>query len=530
MNPEYDVIIVGSGPAGVSAAFPLLEHGLKVLMLDGGATPDKKLLTDNFLDMRSSDSEQWRWMIGEDFHALKMQDAISPKLRVPNLSYVFDAFAAENKIQSEKFIAIGSLASGGLSNAWGAGVARFNTKDLSQFPVPMEDWDKHYNSVARRIGISGKSDDDLADYFLVDTSAQPATPLDDINTDFLSKYTSNKNYFKKSNFKLGRSRVAVLTNDMGERKACSLSGNCLWGCANRSIYSASEDLQILQKNKNFRLVSGAIVENFISGENGWVVFSQDITNKKHYKFTASKVILAAGTLATTRLALKHLGIKTPTTLLSSPTAAFLVWNYKRFGAVRKSGFGLGQLSYSINIADNISAFGSTFSTNGIPIAEFAKQVPLSRSVAIDVLAALLSSCTVGNIFLPGNLTHATATLLGNDVLQISGAYSEKVPELMRQISTQVRKAFWKMGGVVLPGSFTVGKPGSDIHYAGSLPMSATPVLGQTSSEGELKGTEGLYIVDGACLPILPEKSHTLTIMANAERIATAIALAHEAIH
>ena len=34
--PDFDVIIVGSGPAGVSAAFPLLEAGLKVLMVDGG--------------------------------------------------------------------------------------------------------------------------------------------------------------------------------------------------------------------------------------------------------------------------------------------------------------------------------------------------------------------------------------------------------------------------------------------------------------------------------------------------------------
>ena len=36
MKPDFDVIIVGSGPAGVSAAFPLVESGLNVLMVDGG--------------------------------------------------------------------------------------------------------------------------------------------------------------------------------------------------------------------------------------------------------------------------------------------------------------------------------------------------------------------------------------------------------------------------------------------------------------------------------------------------------------
>ena len=49
-------------------------------------------------------------------------------------------------------------------------------------------------------------------------------------------------------------------------------------------------------------------------------------------------------------------------------------------------------------------------------------------------------------------------------------------------------------------------------------MRKTPVVGETSQLGEVLGMEGVYVVDGACLPVLPEKSHTLTIMANADRI------------
>ena len=36
MSVDFDIIIVGSGPAGISAAFPLVESGLNVLMVDGG--------------------------------------------------------------------------------------------------------------------------------------------------------------------------------------------------------------------------------------------------------------------------------------------------------------------------------------------------------------------------------------------------------------------------------------------------------------------------------------------------------------
>ena len=32
--PEADVVVVGSGPAGVSAAWPLAEAGLRVILLD----------------------------------------------------------------------------------------------------------------------------------------------------------------------------------------------------------------------------------------------------------------------------------------------------------------------------------------------------------------------------------------------------------------------------------------------------------------------------------------------------------------
>lgn len=49
-------------------------------------------------------------------------------------------------------------------------------------------------------------------------------------------------------------------------------------------------------------------------------------------------------------------------------------------------------------------------------------------------------------------------------------------------------------------------------------MRERPSIGETSTQGEVKGLNGVYVVDGACLPTLSEKPHTLTIMANADRI------------
>ena len=54
-------------------------------------------------------------------------------------------------------------------------------------------------------------------------------------------------------------------------------------------------------------------------------------------------------------------------------------------------------------------------------------------------------------------------------------------------------------------------------------MRSKPSYGETNWLGEVVGLNGVHVVDGTCLPILPAKSHTLMIMANADRIGRAIA-------
>jgi hypothetical protein len=107
---------------------------------------------------------------------------------------------------------------------------------------------------------------------------------------------------------------------------------------------------------------------------------------------------------------------------------------------------------------------------------------------------------------------------------VAGEYRPEVAELMSFAERRLRKVFWKLGALLLPKSFTVGRAGSDIHYACSLPMRLQPVQGETNAFGELFGLDGVHIVDGASLSALSEKSHTLTIMANADRISRRLAM------
>jgi hypothetical protein len=518
MSVDFDVIIVGSGPAGISAAFPLVESGLNVLMVDGGKQSIVPLLKNDYLSTRTYDSEQWKWMVGEDFHALKMRDAISPKLRVPSQAYSFAEFNTQNNINSTSFISVGSLATGGLSNSWGCGVAKYSAAEIKQFPFPKSDLELSYANVSLRIGISGKANDDMSEYFGLDDYAQPPINMDISHTYLSQNYLKHKKKLNTQGFKMGLSRVAALSKDTANRKACNLSGNCLWGCNRKSLYSSADELPKLRINVNFREHSGFIVENLDKKEGYWQVKGRDIIDNSYKVYKAKKVVMAAGTLATTRIVLQTLKYTSTVPLYSSPSAAFLLWLPRFLALKRQSGFGLGQLSYALNIDDSITAFGSTFATTGIPLSEFARYVPFKRPYGIELLRTLLSSCVTGNLFLPGNLTNAQAQLTSKNSLEISGKYSDKVKPLMNQAQKKLRKTYARLGAILLPKTFMIGQPGGDIHYVGTLPMKHLPSVGETSSLGEVKGLDGIYVVDGACLPFLTEKSHTLTIMANADRI------------
>ncbi|WP_133512469.1 FAD-dependent monooxygenase [Candidatus Thiosymbion oneisti] len=520
MQPDFDVVVVGSGPAGVSVSFPLAEAGIRTLMVDGGLEATIPALTDPFLTERANSHEQWKWIIGEDFHALRNIEAISPKFRVPAHGYVFQDFLTRNQIVSKDVVAIGSLSSGGLSNAWGCGVARLSKSELSYFPFPLEEIYSSYGRVARRIGISGRSTDDLSDYFGVDEWADPALLLDAVNDSIFRRYATGSSL--TPGFRLGRARLAVLARNTEDRRACNLSGNCLWGCSRKALYSSADEVSVLSRNISFYYRSGFLVDN-IRANNGLILL-EGTGPDGYWSVAAKRIVLAAGTLATTRIAMRAIGYGGSLRLQCSPAAAFLLWVPGMTGHEHSHGFGLGQLSFVLKLADDVTAFGSTFSPTGIPVTEFVRHLPLSARYGIDVLRHLLSSCLAGNLFFPGNISQISLRLTVNGTLLIEGNHGQYVLNLMSNASRLLRCAFWRLGAILMPMSFSVAKPGSDTHYGCTLPMRENPKLGETDRWGELKGFDNVHIVDGASLSSLSEKSHTLTIMANADRIGRELAI------
>ena len=522
MTPDFDVIIIGSGPAGVSAAFPLVSAGLRVLMVDGGKQAQEPPPAENFLSWRANDAFQARRMVGEKFHALKMHEAVSPKLRVPSLAYVFDQFNEVNRVKTENFITIGSLATGGLSNAWGCGVACLSSTELRGLPFPSSEMVDSYAAVAKRVGISGGVSDDLSDYFGLDKWTQPPVKLDKLHSHLLERYShkSLKKVFQ--NFKMGRSRLAIISKDHNGREACNSDGNCFWGCAKRSMYSAVDELNVLKKFPNFKIQNGFIVENIVQEDGYWRLEAKCVEDNGMHSLNGKKIFIAAGTIASTRLVLKTLRYHDPISMLSCPTAAFMVWFPQFLGRKLEPSLCLGQLAFTLQVSKEVSAYGATLPASCVPMSEYIRHLPFTQNNSITIMRHLVSSCIIGSTFLPGVYGKSQVQLDKMESLNFTIEDNPDKKFLMNKAKSVLSYSFRQMGGFLLPRGFKEGGPGSDIHYSGTLPMNENPRSGETTPLGEIPMLKGVHVIDGSCLPFLLEKPHTLTIMANADRIAKKI--------
>jgi len=132
MTVDADVIIVGSGPAGVSAAWPLVEAGVRVLMLDASGDTLPAPPTHTTTDDWRAETERWRFELGR--HGPPAGEGLSPKFATPLSQATLAGFADAQGLVAENFLAVGSLAAGGLSRIWGALATPYGPDDLARWP------------------------------------------------------------------------------------------------------------------------------------------------------------------------------------------------------------------------------------------------------------------------------------------------------------------------------------------------------------------------------------------------------------
>jgi choline dehydrogenase-like flavoprotein len=515
-DPEF--IVIGSGPAGVSAAIPLVAAGRRVLMIDGsGAAP--------LPPADAPSSIAWHDVLGRGLEALQPDDGLSPKLRTPTARNVIGAFQRWSNITTDNFLAVGALARGGLSRVWGGYVSEFDADDLAGWPITYEELQDSYRAITERIGVSGSIADDMGTFHGRSGPIQPAPPIGPTTSVMLERY---RRAARIADFSLGLARNALLTLDRSDRRACDLSLSCLWGCARGAIYDARYDLLQLCRSPSFRLVDQTIATAIDADGAAWRLLTQTGDALR-----APRILLAAGTLGTLRLVAPLLADRglSSLRLLNSPVQVMPLLVPSRLGRpAPQRGYTLAQLGYALRYAAGRSDYiiGGLYEVAALPPSTFAARLPLGRRAATQLVRALASALVVATAYFPGSCSDNTVSWRreGNGMqITVRGGFAPDFEQIVTLTCRRLARIFRRLGTWAMPGA-TIPPPGTDAHFGGLFPMGSDAMHG-TSRYGELRIAPGLFIVDGSAHPTMPAKFITLSIMANADRIARHLAQTHE---
>ncbi len=293
---KYDVVVVGSGAGGATAAYVLVNRGLNVLLLEAGRMLDQ-----------AKDFNTHTWPYELKFRGRGKPGEYDGLWKINEYTAHLYTNPRKDKYRSDpEFHWTRLRAVGGRTNTWGRSCFRhgpmdFKTKTTQGFgedwPISYEDLAPSYDKAERLVGISGAAENyvNMPD----GTYAAPA-----------HKPRCSELFLKKSAAKLGvpvlLERTAVLNAPYDGRPKCHFCGACGNGCDVRARFS-SLDVIIpkLQRKPNFTLRTHAVAHQVLVDKNGRArgVSYFDARTKQHYEVEAKAVVLAASTVESGRILL-----------------------------------------------------------------------------------------------------------------------------------------------------------------------------------------------------------------------------------
>jgi hypothetical protein len=531
MQLKYDYIVVGSGATGAIAAYSLAESGVNVAVLDVGVEDEayKNSIPDkDFISIRKEESQQHNYFLGKNFEGIPWDTIKVGSQLTPPRNFLTRLSDQLIPFSSDSFKPMESMAKGGLGGGWGLGCYMFSRADLDAIGLKEDEMRNAYQAVADHIGISGAKDDG-APYCLQDLeNIQPASKLEKNLSDIFSAYNNKKENLNKRGVFVGRTGLALLTEDKDGRSGLKYKDMDFWTDRDGSGYRSWMTIDQLSKRPNFSYHKNCLVLRFKEHAEGVDVIVKRTDTKEEQIFTCKKLILSPGVLGTARIVIRSFDHqKEQLPVICNPYSYIPCVQWRMLGKeIERQKTGFGQLMLFLDENKDNFDVGSValFSYRSLLLFKLIKETPLNFADSRIIMQYLQSSFTIAGMHHPERPSASKFIRMEKnehsftgDILTGQYILSEKEKNINLQREQKIKSVLKSLGCLPLK---TVHTPeGGSIHYAGTLPFNTNGEKFGLYPDGKLAGTKNVFVADGSGFNYLPAKGLTFTLMANAYNVA-----------
>jgi choline dehydrogenase-like flavoprotein len=519
-------LVVGSGPAGVGAALALLERGEPVTLLDVGRELEPEFAAAPH-ELAALPYERWpagtrdrlAAIAGPTRHGFPMKTNFGSDFayrEAPDLMPL-DVHDADILV---------SLARGGLSNVWGANLVSFCDADLRDWPLARDDLAPAYRAVLRHVPLSAERDDLEALLPLYTERLEPR-PLSEQARLVLNDLGAQRDAVRARGWTFGASRLAVRTSASASDPGCVRCGLCLHGCPYDLIYGSQHTLSRLESDPRFRYLNGHYVTRFRETATGVEAEAVRVADRATARFTGERLFVGAGVYSTARLVLESLEHYGQEAIMLESQYFLIPMLHDRqvANAPDERLQTLSQVCLRLRdpevCRDDVHLLVYTYSRlvqSAVDASPARLVPPLARALPGRLLAlqGYLHSNASARLALSVHRAER-----GPAVLRVEGRTNRETVPTIRRLESRLRRLGREMRARPIPFMTRIAAPGKSYHTGGTFPMRADPGPRDTDRLGRPAGLARVHLVDASVFPTVPATNLTLTVMANAYRIAAA---------
>jgi len=302
------------------------------------------------------------------------------------------------------------------------------------------------------------------------------------------------------------------------------------GCPNELIYSSSQTFDRLLATGRVNYRPGLMALKVAEDEQGPLALVKSIETSAVEVLRADRIFVACGGVGTTRLVLGSLeGTTHRVELLESAQFLLPALSLHPVGdpAVDRD-FTLNQFNMVYDDTGmGLDLIQVHFYPNN-PAVE--RQFPsfVQGAAFAGLRSSTLKRLSVGLGYLP-SWASPTATLRARAAgehslpdLELERKNPKILPPMLRRFLSAMLKSGAQLDLWPVVPMVTVSEVTKSYHFGGTFPMSKDRSGYRTDTLGRLERWEKIHLIDGSVFPSIPATTFTLTVMANAHRIANAV--------